>query len=613
MRTGSLITTSVGIAVIGFVGLSYISTNTSPPKKIEKVDVTPPPRLETNIRENPITFDRPVYNEDRDLDAAYAALDTNDLQQYQELRQRWKGIEKAYSEWFLLDAEALQRAGQRDATISLLNSDSLKGRYETERLTRLAALNVSDHPEISWDNLDEASAKDPKNTDIHIYKAGLLETADKGDLAIKEYQIALQKDANSSFLKEQLGEFYLRSGEYEQALKVFQDALTTSPTDAIYLKTVFLSRIVHPIKLKLNPALIPSGTLSPLATYINTLPPDSFWNEAAFAQLPEHVSYLANNQETFWLELLNALANQNEQKALQILDKNSFKTNSWAPELEANLKFILTFRQSAQRNPNNFTYPQYPVENAIATEKEYLDTINALSSLPEDKLITSISLDLYDILVSKIALTLPFLNVGWEKVAVQFNSLSVVPEKFPSWIAYKLTEAIADIDGNKTALAFATKQTSSPELSLVIGRIMIEDKRPQDAFNILSTIYKNKNEIGSQASLLIAPLFLTQNNPKAAKEAILSHQDLANNIQAREILARAFFQEGDAEVTYRIYQSLEPYSTEAKSFLAHQAFVDRNWKLAGILTEELLKIYPNSSVLKENLRVIVSEQMKALR
>ena len=107
-----------------------------------------------------------------------------------------------------------------------------------------------------------------------------------------------------------------------------------------------------------------------------------------------------------------------------------------------------------------------------------------------------------------------------------------------------------------------------------------------------------------KAKFLIAPIFLTQNNCRAVKESILNQPALANNISARELLARAFYQEGNAETACRLYTSLQEHSPEAKSFLAQKAFAEKDWIRAYRLTSELIEIYPDSETLKENLKSI---------
>lgn len=574
--------------------------NTEPP--LTSIVQTMPEAPSEPLKEPALT--NPLYdNENTALATAAFFLDNNNLGGYTNLRQQWKGRENEISSWLFMDAAERILAGQRQAAIDILTSQPLTGRDETERLIRLAALNVVEAPERSWGYLVEAAAKDPSNPDLRIFKASLLEAADKKDMALKEYVSAIQKDPADPYLKEQLADFYLRIGQYPYAMEVLQDALKEPSLDSIWLKATLWSLLISPFDISENNRDIPEGELKPLVAYILSLPPGIYWNEEAFLRLPEAENYLKTRQETFWLRVLSALKKGNESEALHLLNNHPFQDSLWAPQLSKSLITILSYRL-APKPSQNTTGAFYPNIN-ISNGQEFLNTLSELADQP--KSIESLPPNLQQLLLSKEIFAAAFLANGWEEAGIQFHAVPTMPQSFPNWIAYALTQALRNNRSDNAALEFAKVQTPTPELTLLIAEITLASGQRQDAFNIFLKMYKNKDEIGSKAALLIAPLFLDQSNTKAAKEAILDQPDLANNIQAREILARAFLKEGEQETAYRLYLSIENYSSEAKSYLVRKAFMDRDWPRAKQLTEELIENYPQHAILKDNLRKIIAE------
>ena len=72
---------------------------------------------------------------------------------------------------------------KRSYRIPQLQNVSRKKRY-LPRLIHLALLNVFENPKAAWDYLTAAYNKDPENPEIHSYRAKLLETVGKNNLAL---------------------------------------------------------------------------------------------------------------------------------------------------------------------------------------------------------------------------------------------------------------------------------------------------------------------------------------------------------------------------------------------------------------------------------------------
>lgn len=548
----------------------------------------------------------------------YAALAVADhlikhqkTQEYDQLRQQWDKKEKEPARWAFLDTQLHIINGDKNAAAATLEANQFRGKDETERLVRLAALYLVEDPKRSLDYLCDAVENDPKNPDILTFKASLCEAMNDNNIAASDYITAVQYDPESPYRREQLADFYLRAKQYPEALEILQDTMAAPSTDTIWLKTLFWSRLTAPQNHSWKKQDIPQGVLRNLASYILTLPAGIYWDQRIFSHVPEHQVYLDTRQETFWLQLLSALKNGQEATALKLLDENIFYHASWAPDLEKSLKTLIRFRQMQKSDQNKPI--AFQGESHIDTPEQFLMMLANLSDISTEQLPTAIPHYLQELLLSQEAFSIPFLAVGWTEAAIQLQIPDTIPNTFPSWIAESITKAINKNRNGQDALAFALKQKSTPTLSLLIAEMALDNGEPQLAFNKLKELYTRNDDTGKQAALLLGQFLLDHDNLVDAKKALLAHPSLANDVKAREILARIALQEGNLKKASMIYSGLEHESSEAKSFLARKAFADKEWKRARELTEALLKEHPQNSVLADNLQKIIAEEKRRHR
>lgn len=554
------------------------------------------------------------YKELPSLAVANALLSTQQIARYYTIRQDWKGHEREPERWFFMDAEALTQDQRYQEAAELLNSRSLKGEAETERLIRLALLFIVEDPKLSWKYLSEASFKDPENSSLNTYKAHLLEAVSKHDMALSEYIYAVQKDPDNPILREHLADFYFRTHQYDAAIQVLKDSLAAPSSDTIWLKALFLNRVVAPIKYNWDGNDVPQGELLALVNNLKELPPGIFWNNSTFDRLPQAESYLNNQQETFWLRLLMALKNNRESEAFDLLQQNPFQTVSWMPELECHLKTVLTYRQALQQTSSFYgtsDTAKYLTDSKNVDKQTCLDTLTMISKVPFDHIPSvDIPKNLYDLIQSKEVFASLFLAAGWDEAALQLHSLAVIPPELPEWIALQLTEAINRNRGVTQALQFAQNQKATPEITLLMAQLALTAKQPNVSINKLKDLYKHKTNIGRIAAKLLSSIYLEQGDNNAAKEAILAQPLLAEELSSKEILAKIALQSGDVITATSLYQNLEQESSEAKAYLARKAFADKDWKRAKALTEALIKQHPDNTILKDNLHNILLEEQK---
>lgn len=506
------------------------------------------------------------------------------------------------------EVQAYLNEGETNKAITLLQTNHFRGRDETERLVRLAALLVVEDPSQAWSYLAEAASKDPANADIRTFKASLEETLHHNQSAQSSYITAIQNDTENPYRRELLADFYLRTEQYPQALEILQDSLSAPSLDSIWLKAWFWSHITRPTIHLGSAQEIPAGSLHDLAAYLFNLPLGILWDQQAFETLADHQSYATTRQETFWLQLLAALKAGEEEKALQLLNANPFQYVSWAPELEKGLKTLIHYRHAYNSSLNRTIVATSPLLEKIESPQQLLHALASLSETDPAHLSSAVPYQMQPYLLSQEAFAIPFLAVGWTEAALQLHALGKFPDTFPEWTTEAITQALKQNRDRKTALSFAQTQQSTASLSLLAAEIALEANEEQIAFNYLRALYTQKSASGQRAALLLAQFLFDHDNPQDAKKALQAQPALGKELAAQELLARIALAEKDLKKAYSIYLSIENESLEAKSFLARKAFVDKEWTRARQLTESLLKEYPNHPVLTGNLEKIIAEE-----
>ncbi|MEI8124607.1 MAG: tetratricopeptide repeat protein [Parachlamydiaceae bacterium] len=549
-------------------------------------------------------------NESATLLVAESFINQQKLDDYRSIRRQWLGNETDIPRWTFLDAKEKINSGKPAEAVALLQSHHFEGKNETDRLVRLAALYVVNDPKRAWGYLSEAAQKDSSNPDVFTFKASLGERLKQDNAAAADYITAVQNDPDNPHRRELLADFYIRTGQYPQALKILQETMAEPSLDTIWVKTLFWSRVAKPSSNKWKNADIPEGGLHDFAAYLNGLPEGIFWNEQAFSLLPNPQSYAETVQETFWLKLLAALKKGDEATAKELILNNPFRDRSWSPDLENGIEALITYRLSRRSTEMTPSLSLIPPANVIQNPEQFLSFLSSLSNLPSNQLSNAIPENLDSYLISKEAFVAPFLAAGWTEAAIQLHSDKVFPETYPDWLTMAFTEALKNNRSARVALEFATAQPQSPPLSLLIAEIALSIGQKQTAFSALKEIYTTDSDHGAQAALMLGQFLMDHDNAQDAKKAILAQPSLVENPTARELLARIAIQEGDLKKAESLYQGIEDSSSEAKSFLARQAFANKNWSRARKLTESLVEQYPDNEILLNNLKKIIAEEKK---
>ena len=223
----------------------------------------------------------PELFDNREKTALFVAdqyIRTGQKDKYSISAAKVEGAENRPNMWFVLDADKMLAGGKQDRGDRILKTKNFDGKLDSGRLVRLGLLNVLADPQAAWKYFSEAVQKDPENADLRIYRAKLLEAAGKAPLALQEYGAALQLDPNSMTLRDLTAEFYLRNQQIPQAMQIWVETLPAPSSDIIWLKTLFWSKVLMPVRFDWSKHSPPSGPLEPLVSYLLSLKPAQFWD-----------------------------------------------------------------------------------------------------------------------------------------------------------------------------------------------------------------------------------------------------------------------------------------------------------------------------------------------
>lgn len=547
-------------------------------------------------------------HENASLLVADSYITTNNLKGYEKVRSLWTDRETKVAAWFVLDVDQLLLQGRRQEAIEKLKSRSFNNKADVGRLVRLALLYGNEDPKRAWTYLAEAYGKDPQNPDVRSYRARLLESVGKNTLAHQEYQAATRINPSNLFLKDQLVDFYLRHRQYPMALDLLQTNLAPPSLGNIWVKSLFWNKVTTPIQFDWASTPIPDGQLNSLIRYLIDLGPDVFWDAQSFGHIAHAKYFLKTRQETFWLRLLQQFKDKNEAEADKLLRYNPFATTSWYPQLEVALKRVMNYRKNKTLK---IDASQLAPEELLAVLPETADPkfFEELDQLAESG--EEVPESLHNLLMGKEAFTAVFLAAGWSEAGLQLHVLPIIPDDYPDWVAFAITQAIFHNRSNLEAMEFAALQKKSPQLELLMAEMKIAGGDPEAALKDLLPLAKDDDEIGFRAAWLASLLYIERQDYSSARTIINSQPRLVQDVLGQETLARIAHLEGNNQLADRLYRSIEAKSPEARSYLARKAYQEQDWNRARELTEQLIIDYPENPTLRDNLNRIIEQQEKS--
>ena len=568
------------------------------------------PELVDAFGDEPDVF---TNHEEASLLVARAFVTTDSASRLRSIRDAWRGRETMHSAWLALDSDWLARDGRPEEARELLESTRLDGRDDAARSLRLALLSLPNDPTRAWNDLGNAFSADSTNADVRSFRGQMLEAVGDRARARIEYVAALLAAPDNPLHRDRLAEFYRRGGQIRTALDTWRDGLHEGAPDFVWLKVAFWSRVAHPNLESFDPPPLDDEKLGPTARFIARLPPGTFWDAKRFDSVPESSSVISERQELYWLQVLQALADGDEERAVEVMRVGQFRAQSFDPVLEEVLVRVLSRRRHGISSSFVGSRPRNPLvtETGHRFLREVLETARA-----SDLGVRTSELDPQTarVIDGDFAFVATFLAAGWIEAALTLEAGRPLPADAPVWFTYGLAQARRLVRTPREALEFLDDHGDSPECRLLQAELHIAVDEVEVGLDLLETLARSDSDVGYRAAWLLAIATLERGKPEAVPDIVASQPRLASQPVGKELLARAELLCGNDARAETIYASIDRKSIEAGAFLARRAFARSDWKQARKITLKLLSSYPDEVQLLAILEEIARrEQQEAKR
>jgi len=532
---------------------------------------------------------------------ARSMLATRDFEEFTTLRSSWQQIKSRPESWFALDIDALIVQGEVEKAIEKLQDSSLEGEADAVRLTRLALL--TSNLQEAWGYLERAFRIAPKNPDVRSFRAQILERMGKRDMARVEYVAAHLTDTSNPLYRDQLAEFYRRYDRLDLAVQTWAQDLDDRSADFIWLKALFWSKVATPTSLDSATPSDLYGALAPLVMYLQDLPQEAFWDEGVVKKYALNTrGFLEQRQEIYWLRILQAIKDDREQQAYELLLSHPFKRSSWNPDIEQALEQVLAYRleQPQPVDAQGFFSRKGPAsgKHQLFGQLDRLTT----AQVPEPAL--------RNLLQSKAIFPAIFMAGGWREAALQLRAHENLSDTFPDWFAYGMAQSIRFNRGAEQALHFIEKQKQTSHVRLLKGELLLASGKLEAGMEQLELLSGSDSAIGFRAAWLLTLAYRDMNEVAKARGTLAKQPQLGKSITGQEIKARIALAEGRPDDADSIYTSLKTTSPEAMAWLAKKAFRAKEWQTARDMTMALQKQYPDRMQLRANLNAIDEAELE---
>ncbi|TCD48562.1 tetratricopeptide repeat protein [Chlorobium sp. N1] len=551
-------------------------------------------RLQALFAKDPRAFEQ---HEEASMMMCRALLARGELKEYQALRQTWENRKSRPGIWFALDVDALLIQGDRAGAIKLLKEHSLEGEADAARLTRLAILTAPGNMPDAWRLLEQAYRIAPRNPDVRSFRGQILERMGRRQMARVEYVAAHLAMPENPLYREQLAEFYRRGGQLKLALQSWSRDLNDHSADFIRLKALFWSKMAAPATIEKADKADLFGQLTPVVLYLQELPEGVYWDEKRYnSEVNAREAFIEQRQEIFWLRIVQLLKDGEEENAYNLILSHPFKRSSWNPDIERAIEQVLAFR---------LEHPQ-PIDidsffSALQKGRRRHQLFTQLESMANGG---KSSPELARLMKSREAFAAVFMAGGWIEAALQLHAMEKIPDDFPDWVAYGMTQSLRFNRGNSEALAFARKQPETESLKLLSAELMLANNEADAGIAELETLTSRNSAIGYRAAWLLSLARLEKKEPQKARAALESQPALSQSTAGREIRARILLAEGKTAEARGLYESIADASNEARGYLAKVAFREQELEKARKLTLELQREFPDNMQLRRNLMTI---------
>lgn len=493
----------------------------------------------------PQAFDK---NEAASLILASLLIRQDRANEYQNLAKKWETASAWPAAWVATNSDFLLMQNKKQEAIALLKANNFPGSQDIPRRVRLALLTAEYNNEYALALLNDLLTSRPQDPIPTLMLARALEKQGRITEASQELSKGIRESEDTqSLLTTALADLFRRYGQQSFALTVWDSTKHPLPPHES-AKALFWNRVTASAGTQVHNQ---KTSLTAYNAYLANLPQGKFWDEEHFKHIPDANTFLATYQETHWLRLLDLLAQENYADALELIQNNPFRAQSWNPQLVMAVEATLNHQI-------NGTWALSNSKDWSILDKEY--GTNAWLKPEENNFISETLLAAKDngplndenasLLNSKEAFSALFLAAGWEKAALDLQEGKTTSNNLPEWYVIAMTKAINQDKGPKKALRFAASQKPSPELDLQIAELLLSTGRADDAMKSLEHLRTENNDLGARAAWMSARYYISQGRLDVARQIISANRHLAETPMGQEALAVISSKQNN-EQTYR--------------------------------------------------------------
>lgn len=518
----------------------------------------------------------------------------------------WSQRASDTNKWISLEIDHKLLSGDISAAWERLAQIDLHDSLQPNQLIQRAMIRAKTNSVAALKDLNLAFSLNSRSPETRSFRAQILESMGDNDLARVEYIAAHLAEPNNSLWRDQLGEFYRRHQQFDFALRTWAAGEVAETPDYIWLKSAFWSRVAVSNSLPKSPR-ISTGNLSNLASMILALPEGQFWNETAFLALNNHEHFRRTRQEVYWLSILQAIKDRNEQSVRTLLRSRPFRTGLWDVYLHEALSSIIRYRRTGRFT--SIDYFKSQIHNNTGSQHLLFGLIKGFQrqeTIQQQK--STVAPELQALFKGPNAFTAALIASGWQEAALHLfeSTPDTSLSNYPSWFHYGLGQIKRYNDSPEVALTYLQAQKSSDDLQLLIAEILIGLQRIGDAHEILKSLSLIESPEGSRAAWLLAIHLLQEKRFDEAVNFIVLNPNLGETIQGQELRAKAAELTGDLDTAAAIYLAISGDSAQASRFLADQAFRAKDYQTSRQFTLALLQQNPGDLKIMANLRAIDS-------
>lgn len=522
-------------------------------------------------------------------------LSTTKYKEFDDLRLSWVNKETKKHLWFNLDYDRLVASEDYEQAREFLFSSKFEGANDSSRLIRCAILTSQTDLRDALEYLSQAEKVAPKDPDIHLFRAQILEAVKDNKGAEFHYIAASCASNQSPFYRSRLGDFYRRRGQVLKAIKIWGKGSEKIRPSYLSRKIHFWNKVVTGIRFA-GSEKEKIGVNATMSQYINGLEYSKFWDEKAFRESGLSLQAVRKSQELLWLRKIGYMVAGDDENLRRCLLDNAFEGSSFSDNILGSLMLINSYRRNdifVRGNRGNG-----PTSSKPRVRHSFFDDLSKSEykfALGEEDFISP---ELGKFIQGPYAYSACFLAGGWFNVALQLSGykegtvLSDFPSLLPLWYRYGIVQAVNQVFGPERALSFiGNKPMADRELSLVQGELLLATQKVDEGKKILMALTQKDDGVSYRSMFICANLLASEGAHIESTNLILTNSMFASSDTGLKLLARIHHAGGREADAVNCYKKMKENSAEKLGYLAFYANKTGAKSQSNELTRKLSRDY----------------------